>query len=54
MEVKAYCMSIDLDSTEIVKPLLRKVRQLADLGQAPKGREFCEDCKRLERLVEWV
>ena len=37
MEFKAHCMSIDLDPTGIVKPSLRKVRQLADLSQAPEG-----------------
>lgn len=54
MEYKAHCMSMDLDPTGIVKPVLRKLGQLADLGQAPEGREFCEDCQRFEKLVEWV
>jgi len=45
MEFKAHCMSIDLDPTGIVKPLLRKVRQLADLSQAPEGKEECGECR---------
>jgi hypothetical protein len=51
MEFKAHCMSIDLDPTGIVKPLLRKVKQLADLSQAPEGRGDCSNCSLVDTLV---
>jgi len=51
MEFKAHCMSIDLDPTGIVKPLLRKVRQLAYLSQAPEGKRGCGECRLVGEMA---
>jgi hypothetical protein len=44
-------MRVDLDPTGIVKPLLRKVRQLADLSQAPEGKGGCGECRLVGEMA---
>jgi hypothetical protein len=36
---------------DIVQPLLRKVREICDLAEAPAGRTDCHDCSKLETLI---
>lgn len=50
----AHLMELDLNPEQIIKPLLREVRRLADREEAPKGSEFCEDCQRLGALITLV
>jgi hypothetical protein len=38
----------------MIPPMLRWVREICDMGTVPAGREGCEDCERLERVVEMV
>ena len=47
----AHCLELELDTERVVKPLLRKVRKLGDLSQAPEERSGCKDCELLEELV---
>ena len=37
----------------MIPPLLQRVREICDLPAAPAGRVDCEDCVRVERLVEF-
>jgi hypothetical protein len=36
----------------MIPPLLQRVREICDMPTAPAGRDGCEDCQRLNRLVE--
>jgi len=47
MGFKAHSLDVELDPEGIVKPLLKKVRELGDMEQAPEGLEGCEDCRLL-------
>ena len=37
---------------ETIPPLLRRVREIADLSQSPPGRVGCADCDALQALIE--
>lgn len=50
----AHLLQLELEPEQIIKPLLREVRRLADREEAPKGSEFCEDCQRLGALITLV
>ena len=50
----AHCLSIELNPEGIVRPLLKQVRRLADLRQAPRGRGGCEDCRLMEEMGRLV
>ena len=54
MLFSAHLIEVELEPEKVVKPLLRKVRELADMKKAPDGIEGCEDCEKLERLVGLV
>ncbi len=36
----------------MIQPLLRRVREICDSPTAPAGRDGCEECRRLDRLIE--
>lgn len=38
-------------NTEMIPPLLGRVREIADLPSAPAGRQGCKDCALLDNLV---
>ena len=42
---------IHLAPEEIVPPLLRRVREIADFPLPPAGRDGCKDCERVESLM---
>jgi hypothetical protein len=45
------CFEIELKPDEVVRPLLKKVRELWELDNAPKGIDNCEDCGKLYGLI---
>ncbi len=54
MPFMAHVLEVELEPERIIEPLLGQVRKLADMDEAPEGREGCEDCRRLadvERLL---
>jgi hypothetical protein len=51
MRFVAKLLPIELHPT-MIPPLLARVREICDLPAAPVGRPDCEDCERVERLVE--
>ena len=54
MPFTAPLLEIDLEPEEVVLPLLREVRRLADLKEPPKRTDGCYDCQRLEDLVRFA
>jgi hypothetical protein len=44
---------IPLDESQL-HPLLHKVRELCDLAQPPEGREGCENCRLVDKLVRVI
>jgi hypothetical protein len=51
MGLGSNCLEIELKPEQAVKPLLRKVRQLWELDEAPNGIDNCEDCEKLYSLI---
>jgi hypothetical protein len=51
MRFAAKLLPIELRPS-MVPPLLARVREICNLTVAPSGRQGCEDCQRVERLVE--
>ena len=51
MPFKAHLKRIELDAEGVVRPLLKKVRELGELKEAPKGRVGCGDCEKLGGVV---
>ena len=51
MRFVAKLLPIELRPS-MIPPLLQKVREICDRPSAPAGRTGCEDCERVERLVE--
>ena len=51
MPFDAHILEVDLDAEVVVKPLLRKVRKLAEKDSEPDGRDGCDDCRLLGELV---
>jgi hypothetical protein len=51
MRFAAKLLPIELRPS-MIPPLLRQVVEICDQTVAPPGREGCEDCERMERLVE--
>ncbi len=52
MEFKSNVHPITLDPEKIIPPLLRQVRAIFDSTKAPSRLNKCEDCAKLDRLVE--
>jgi len=51
MPFRAHLLELELNPTELVMPLLRKVRVLADLKEPPKDTSVCNDCRSLQELI---
>lgn len=51
MPFKAHLLELELKLEEMISPLLKKVRELADLTEPPKGTTDCTDCQKLEELI---
>jgi hypothetical protein len=45
------CLEIELKPDEVVRPLLKKVRALWELDEAPGGIDSCEDCGKIYSLI---
>jgi len=45
------CIEIELKPDEVIRPLLRKVRELWELDEAPNEMNNCEDCGKLYSLI---
>jgi len=52
MPFRAHLLELELKPEETVMPLLKKVRELADMAAPPEGLNGCKDCQLLERLVK--
>jgi len=52
MNFKAHLLKLDLDAEGVVKPLLKKVRELGDREDVPEGRRGCEDCGKLGEIIK--
>ncbi|MFC1739249.1 hypothetical protein ACFL1G_09410 [Planctomycetota bacterium] len=52
MPFKAYLHELELKPEEMVMPLLKKVRAIADLTEPPIGNAGCADCQKLEDLIQ--
>jgi len=52
MPFRAHLLELELKPEETVMPLLKKVRELADMPTPPDGHDGCEDCRRLDDLVK--
>jgi hypothetical protein len=51
MPYNSHCLELDLDPEKIVKPLLKEVRRIGNMDEAPASREGCSDCLKLEEVV---
>ena len=51
MPFVAHLKKIELDAEGIVRPLLKKVRDMVDRDVVPEGRVGCEDCRRMGEVV---
>jgi len=52
MPFKGFFREVRLDPVGIVLPLLRQVKELAERGSLPEGRQGCKDCKVMRRMEE--
>ena len=48
---KDHLLRLELDAENVVLPLLKRVRDLADLEEAPRGRVDCENCGKLGEVM---
>lgn len=53
MSFIAYVLNVDLDFGKL-RPFLARVRDILDRPSAPRGRDRCKDCGRLDDLVEII
>ena len=51
MGFKAKLVPLALDPERIIPPLVKEVRRIADLDQAPRGRQGCKDCERVDTIT---
>jgi hypothetical protein len=54
MLFSAHMLEVELVPEKVVKPLLREIRRIGDMEEAPEGRKGCEDCSKLEELLRLV
>lgn len=54
MPFAAHCLEVDLEPEKIVLPLLRQVREIGDMEEAPQVVGGCQDCSKLEELLRLV
>jgi hypothetical protein len=48
----AHLLPLELNPKEVVLPLLKEVRKLADMKTPPKGTDDCENCQKLNDILE--
>jgi len=51
MPFRTHLLKLELRPKEMVSPLLKKVRAIADLTKPPTGNSSCTDCQKLEDLI---
>ena len=54
MGFKTHSLNVDLDPERIVRPLLKEVRAMIDRGVVSQGNDDCQDCKRIEEVMELI
>ena len=54
MPFSAHLLEVELEPEKVVKPLLKEVRKLWEMKEAPQSTTGCEDCAKLEPLVSLV
>ena len=54
MPFRAHLLELELKPEETVMPLLKKVRELADMPTPPDGLDGCKDCRKLEVLFRLI
>ena len=54
MGFNAKLVNVRCEPEAIVAPLLKKVREIADLETVPNGTERCKDCEKLEEMVSII
>jgi len=52
MSFKAKFLEVELDPHRIIPPLLKQARELADLTEPPPSASGCDDCKKVDSLVD--
>jgi hypothetical protein len=45
---------LELDPEKIVMPLLGQVRQYDEMKDAPEGKKNCEDCEKINELIQQI
>ena len=54
MGFEAHLLAVDLQGEKLIKPLLRKVREIWEMDSPPKSAKRCRDCQLLKELVGMV
>jgi hypothetical protein len=54
LSFKAKFLEIELNPHQIILPLLKQARTLADLQEPPPSREGCKDCQRVYELGSYL
>jgi len=54
MPFRAHLLELELKPKETIMPLLKKVRELADMEQHPESADDCNDCELLNELIKLV
>ena len=52
MGFEATIVDVALRPERLIPPLLRKVREVADMDRAPVGLTSCKDCQAMDSLIE--
>ncbi len=50
----SHLHALELDPDGIIPPLLQKVRDIFDNTKAPERLNGCEDCEKLDRLINFA
>ena len=51
LSFRSRVLTLELDPNNVVEPLLRDARRLADMEKPPDSAEGCQDCQRLNDLI---
>lgn len=52
MPFRAHLLELELKPEEMIMPLLKKVRAIADLTELPTWNVSCSDCQKLKALIQ--
>jgi hypothetical protein len=47
-------LPIEVQPDKAIPPLLKRVRQICDLEKSPEGTTGCEDCEKVNKLIEYA